>query len=1447
METSNGKIYFGVGLDNSQLQQDAAKTTQILDGINKDASQRAAEVRAQLSNIPTVSVDIKTNVSLDTIDAAFAEIDRVVDTNKAAIQDLEREYKRLGEEQNKAANKGDVKSVQGINEQRKAIKEVITVRKQVNKEAAATADELQKEEARLKKEAAATQAATQKKVSFRTELMNARSAMRQMYAAGQQNTEQYEQMRQKVVELTRAMNATNKQTKALASPTAQIQGVISGLQGISGAAAVAQGAVGLFGEKNEKLQKTMMKLQSIMSIVMGLQQVQMTLNKNSAFSMVTLNTLKKLWSKLLGTSATAQAAETAATAANTTAQAANTAATAANTAAQTTNNTATTAGTAAQAANRVGTAAATAATPAQTIATKAATLAMKGLRAALVATGIGALIILVTELVGWLTSLFDATSKADKEFEENLEVTKKGAEAYAKTSVEIENYKTRIENFNGTKKQEQQLVKELNGKYGEALGYYKTLGEWKQTLIEKGDDYCKTLLKEAEAQAILSKYMEAYVHLQEVTAKAEAYKYGSFWDSKTGRWEAGKVEINKAQKELDAWAEKYKATMQEAEKMRQNYGIGGHTDTTTVTPKSGNSTTSSFDPKKAAAEAKKAAEEYRSALKEYREKAQDETDKLVIEGQEQSLAKEINEINRSTAQKLKAWNEQLEKVAELREKAAKAQYMNKKGATEEKWESSAVGKKTTEDWIATIKHETPEVIAEFDRVWNEITANGEKAVATAQQKYHEALINEFGTQEQKEDLLLQKWMKKIATLPAEFVPEAARQMDEAFSKLSTERFKKLIDWESVFGDLSQQSGGALETNLGRVREYFEKNRSSMGTEEIKEFSEAISNMENEIASRNPFAELHKSIKDIGADKAELVTAFNELSTAQQEERDAINECKAAQQEYNDVLDKVQGGEYKEGGEEQVAAEKKLTDAKTKSAKATEKAQKAENKYVSAQNKATKSYKKVASSLQSVGGVITKLGTNAKNLASVFSSDVAKGIEKAMDFMDEMIDAASSVINAVGDVSKSAAKGIETTVESAAEGSTAAADAGAKSISTMEKASVILAVISAALQAATAIANLFNSDASKQEEIEKLQTRIDQLQWELDNAEAARLQKTQGDAMQRVITYYRAAREEILGLINVSTQYSNWWERVTAVINSKEKIRQATVEKLADTYAEMSYTADKALGTAKYDSAREQLENLAEQQTLLYEQMELEESKKKTDEEQVQEYKNQAAEIAEEMANVINEMMEDIFGNTAEDLASELGDAFFEAAAAGEDAMEAWHKKVNEIVADVVQRMLVTQWLEPKIGKIFDDYKDKWFKNGVFQGAEAVQDSADELAADIDAVGEEFEAVYQSLPENVKKLFDSEESRSASAEGIATASQESVDELNGRMTAVQGHTYSINENTKALLTTTNLILQSVINIDTNTDSISDRMATVETSVKEIRNTVNDIALKGIKVK
>lgn len=1449
MENDNGKSYYGIGLDNSQLEQDAAKANQILHGIDEEAERQSAAVRDLLSNIPTINIDIVSNAptTLESIDAAFAEIDRVVGENELAIKELEKEYERLEKAAGAAFMKGDDKTAKALQEQERAIRKVINARKQVNKEAAATADELLKEDKRLKEEAAAAEQAAEKHISLRQRLREIKTELVEMEAAGQRGTAAYQALQEEAGRLSDAWGDAQAQATILANDQRGLQGFISGLNGISGAAAIAQGAVGLFGGENEKLQQIMLRVQSVMAITMGLQQVQQTLNKDSAFSLVTLNSLKKIWNKLIGDGATAMEAENTATEVNTTAQQANTVATTADTAAQQTNNTSTVAGTTAQVANTMATRTATVATVAQTVATKAASLALKGLKIALVTTGIGALIVLVGELAGWLMKLFDSTSKADEEFKEQEEVLSKGREAYAKSSLEIENYKNHIEHFNGTKAQEKQLVKELNNKYGEAMGYYNNLSQWKKVLVEKGEAYCNMLLKEAEAQAILTKYTEAFITLQEVKDKAARGDFDHWYNTRQVDEYNRKQEIGKAEETMNKWLTTYKQKMNEAQQIRDKFDLNPHVDPSTLKSKSKGK---EFDPQKAALEIKKATEEYRKTASKYIKDANDELNNLVIDAQEQGLVRELNEIRRGTRQKLQAWNEQLDKLAEARKEAAKAQYMNKKGATEVGWANSVDGKKSIKDWIAVIKKESPNIIAEYDRVWAQILANGQKAIESTQQRYTDALIDEFGSDAQKEEKLLRVWTQKIATLPDEFKWEALKQMEEAFSKLGSEKFKKAINWEGVFGDLSKQALPVLEFTLGKVKQYFEQNKDAMSTQEIKDYQEAIKNMEDEIANRNPFAALHKSIKDISAAKTELIEAYAAMQQAEDNLSAAIKERNAAQEAYNEILTKVENGEIVDGCNEQTEAYNRLNKAKENVGKTTNDANNAEQRYMRAQNQTTNAYKRFASNLKNVGSVINGVGSKAKNLASIFSEDVANGIGKALDFMDEIMDATSDVINAIGDVGKSVAGGIETAVQASATGATAAAATGATAISTIEKASVILAVISAALQVATAIANLFNNDDSKQKEIENLQGRIDQLQWELDNKEAVRLRDTYGDAVERLRRIYAETTLEIIKMHMSSESYGNAMSHWLTTLRYKADIYEKTVEKIADAYAAVSYTADKALGSKRYEESRKQLENLAGQQVLIQQQIDKENSKKKTDHGKVQDYQNKITEVAEKMATVINEMLENIIGSSAEDLASELGNAFFEAAKQGENAMESWHQKVNDIVGDIIKRMLITQYLEPEIGTIFNKYKKQWFgTDGRFKGIDAVKDSANQMAADINAAGNLFNKIYNGLAENLKQYFsatDDEAKREASQKGIATASQESVDELNGRATAIQGHTYNICEYTKELVTTSNLILQSVVNIEKETEGFGARIERMEGNLKGVKDTVEDIALKGIKI-
>ena len=1451
MTNDSGKAYFGIGIDNSQLQADAEQAAQILGSIDSEAEKQSAAVRELLTNLPTINLDIISNAGETTksIDAAFAEIDRVVDTNKSAIKQLEREYDRLGKEAAAAFKKGDDKTYNELKKQQNIIKQVIAERKKMNREAAATADELLKEEQRLKAEqAAASEAATQH-TSLRQRLREVKMELVEMEAAGQRGTAEYKALQAEAARLTDAFSDAQAQANILAHDQAGFQGVISGLSGVTGAMTAAQGAVGLFAGENEHLQKIMLKVQSLMAITMGLQQVQQTLNKDSAFSLVTLNGLKEWWNKLLLIGTGEQVAEATATTASTAAATANAAATSAEAEAKAAAGAASTGKAGAEAVDAAATGANAAAATAGTAANIGLAGAFRMVGAAIASIPVfGWIAAAIGAIVGVLMSMETSAEKAAKAIEEENEMLKEARKVYATASLEIANYKERLDNFNGTKKEEAELIDELNSHLGEEMGYCQSVAEWKQQLAEKSDAYCDALFKEAEAQAILSKYTEAYLELFAVRAKIVAGEYHHWYNTKRGDELADRAAEQAALDEIEKWKNQYKAKMAEVAQIRSDFQLGGHVDPKR-TPVGGGgkgSTPTAIDPIKAAEEQRKAYDEYAAAVSEYGRSVQEQITDSIIEGQARGITREINEIRRDTARKIAAVRKDLEDVANARKEYAKRVYMSE-GASEAEWMNTADGKKTVDDWIAVVFSEKSSIKEHFDQLFAQVSANGEQAGKDAWQAYYDGLVAAYGTYDQKLEALNRKWFSIFVNAPADFQPSIQEQWDAAVSALKTERFKNLINWEGVFGNLSQQALPVLKYTLAKVRSYFEANKDSMSVTEIKDYQQAIANMEAEIEKRNPFEALVNGIKSISEAKAEYTAALSEWRTATDELRTADEEFAAALQAKNEILDRIKQGELTEDCDELTEANNRLTKATEDYHKAEEKSLQSEQKVMKARNNITAAYTKAATGFRSCGKVIQDVGGKAKNLAAVFSDNVGKSIEKALDFTDEVLSATADIIDAIGDVGKGAAKGVETAVDAAAQGATASAATGATAMSTIEKASVILTVISAALQVAMAIANLFNNDDAKQKEIEKLQERIDQLQWELDNADSVRLQNNVGEAVEKLRDLYNETSVAVLNLHNITARSSYWQQWLGQAIYQAE-IYDKTIQRIADHYANAAYTADKALGGNRYAEARGQLENLAQQQLLIQQQINEENSKKKTDSDKVQDYKNKIAEIAEEMATIINEMIEDIIGGSAEDISDQLGSAFVDACKQGEDAMEAYRTKVNEIVGDIIRRMMIQKYLEPQIGAIFDKYKAKWFPNGNGEGAiDRVIESAGAFAAELNAAGTQFASMWEGLSAGLQDFFAPEDAdREASQKGIATASQESVDELNGRATAIQGHTYTISENSKILVATTGQILRSVMNIESETTGLADRMTTMEREVRSVRSTIDDIASKGIKI-
>lgn len=459
-------------------------------------------------------------------------------------------------------------------------------------------------------------------------------------------------------------------------------------------------------------------------------------------------------------------------------------------------------------------------------------------------------------------------------------------------------------------------------------------------------------------------------------------------------------------------------------------------------------------------------------------------------------------------------------------------------------------------------------------------------------------------------------------------------------------------------------------------------------------------------------------------------------------------------------------------------------------------------------------------------------------------------EKEFESVGDAVEGtAGKIISSAGQIMTSTLSMINSIITLATTSSTGiqtAATASAKAIQTVEKASVILTIISAAMQVAMAIINLFNKDDEYQEEIERLQERIDQLQWELENTEASRLNENL-DILKLVKNTYAEVTNEVLKLHSAGmSTWGSFYQIIGKVIYKEEILKKASQE-IAKTYANLEYTVDKALGEKRFDDAKNQLANIAQQQLLIQEQIRNEDAKKKTDHGKIQDWERQIIELGKEANKIINDIIEEIMGGSAADLASELGDAFIEAFRAGEDAAEAWGEKVDDIVANVIKRMLVSKYLEEPLGDIFDKYKSKWYKDGEFAGIDAIMESMNGFANDLNAVGDEFQTIWDSLPDSIKNLITvTDDAREASERGIATASQESVDENNGRLTVIQGHTYTMNENVKLIVLLGDKILEAINIIRANTEYCK-RLDNIDKQISSMRNKLDEIGDDGLRVK
>lgn len=282
MNIKGGALEFDIIANNGQINSALDETKRRIQGFTDATVEGGEQMEAAFKEIAAQ------------IDAAFRDIDAMAATHSNAISDLKKEYARLGAEAGGVYSKIYGQSGHKTSEQQK-IADEIKLRERLLQEIGESADALAEEERAFKKryEEVQKNAAAQK--TFRTQLREVREELAAMELAGETNSEAYAKLQARFGQLSEAMDAVTTQANILKKGERGWEGLISGISGVAGAFSAAQGAVSLFAGENENMQKIMVKIQSLMAITIGLREVQLMLDKDEAFMLVTLRKAKDLY------------------------------------------------------------------------------------------------------------------------------------------------------------------------------------------------------------------------------------------------------------------------------------------------------------------------------------------------------------------------------------------------------------------------------------------------------------------------------------------------------------------------------------------------------------------------------------------------------------------------------------------------------------------------------------------------------------------------------------------------------------------------------------------------------------------------------------------------------------------------------------------------------------------------------------------------------------------------------------------------------------------------------------------------------------------------------------------------------------------------------------------------------------------------------------------------
>ena len=471
-------------------------------------------------------------------------------------------------------------------------------------------------------------------------------------------------------------------------------------------------------------------------------------------------------------------------------------------------------------------------------------------------TGIMLLVMYGDEIVAWTKDLFSARKGVDEfniSLREMTEIEKDGRAQMVRTRFELKSVIDEIKNFTGSKEQEKAKVEELNRKYGESFGYYQTLSQWYDTLIQKSEDYVQVLLHQTNVQNLVKKAAEADEEVNKIKAQkpeeaesamgffgkwgqyimqSSMAESGQFYDAqaaiKKHDQEAYDILLKNAENKRDGYLKKAEEEVKKAAEAAKKGNIGGHTDP----EQSGKNPEA--EAKQRLATERRLAQDLAALQAENRK---EEIDRMQA-GTEKKLAQieydynaRKEEINRQEA----AWK---------RENKEAGISTGGNGLTLEQTDALVAARDSND------KNRSTAITATFEE---EKEKEGQ-----AMRDY----LSEYGNYEEKKLAITEEYEKRIAAATTEGERKTLQEeLKKKMADLDMEELKEGLDWEAVFGDLDKVSTESLQSLRIRLKEYIDTQK-ELQPDSLKDLVRAIDSIDKKLNERNPFTALRTSMSQV---------------------------------------------------------------------------------------------------------------------------------------------------------------------------------------------------------------------------------------------------------------------------------------------------------------------------------------------------------------------------------------------------------------------------------------------------------------------------------------------------------------------------------------------------------------------------------------------------------